>query len=126
MHRNLRSREPPLLYSEGRSPYWLTGAIPKRRDIARLKPPSLPKGRRFETDQDAQEQSRRQGAALLRGRHPERLLAEVLSDCREGYYQWQALLPGLRATLPPMVRERTPPRRPQTRGQGNHPDGLSC
>ena len=68
-------------------PFWRRKIPPAKYDIALLRPEPLPKGKRFETVQDAHEESKR-SAALLRSTADGNLdLAETLSDCRNELYQ---------------------------------------
>lgn len=67
-------------------PFWARGRIPASRDIALLRPATLPKGKRFETEADARKLSVRT-AGVLRGSSNAalRLRAPFLDDCRAGY-----------------------------------------
>ena len=68
-------------------PYWFEARVPARFDIALLKPRSLPSGERFEAVADVEERSHVLELALRRSPHRVyRDLAEILSDCRNGYY----------------------------------------
>jgi hypothetical protein len=70
-----------------RPPYWFEARVPARFDIALLKPRSLPRDERFETVAHVEERSRVLELALRRSPHRMyRDLAEILSDCRNGYY----------------------------------------
>jgi hypothetical protein len=71
--------------------YWERADIPEERDLALLRPGSLPKTARFETVADAVSNSERLETSLLhnvpvRGGRRHNQFAEVLKDCRKGYY----------------------------------------
>jgi hypothetical protein len=66
-------------------PYWYNARIRRNHDIARLRPPSLPKGRRFETEQDATAYSNVIRAALGSGSGRQKTLASTLLECQQGY-----------------------------------------
>lgn len=68
---------PRLMDSE--RPYWLT-TIQARFDVARLRPPALPSGQRFETPDDVIRLSERYENVLSGTSRA------VLQDCRQGYY----------------------------------------
>ena len=65
--------------------YWRRQTPPKGHDITRLRPPSSPKGVRFETPADAAEESIRSERLLEKSEAPRSLL-EYLSECRNGDY----------------------------------------
>ena len=64
--------------------FWLRYEPEIEFDIARLRPPSLPRGKRFETLQDAKDESLRSEAVLRRAGAGS--AAEYLNDCRLGAY----------------------------------------
>lgn len=65
--------------------YWAKASVPMGHDIALLRPASLPRGKRFETPDDAAQYSQALESLLRRtkGGHDS---AEFLNDCREGHY----------------------------------------
>lgn len=65
--------------------YWRRRKPSGAHDIAVLRPPSKPRGKRFETRKDAFEESIRSEALLRDGAAP-RHLWEYLAECRAGYY----------------------------------------
>jgi hypothetical protein len=65
--------------------YWRRRQPAKAHDIALLRPPSLPAGKRFETVEDAAAESTRSENLLRRGR-ARRHLIEYLAECRGGDY----------------------------------------
>jgi hypothetical protein len=69
-----------------RKPYWYEVKVKRAHDIARLRPPSLKKGQRFETEQDAAEYSSMIRAALHNATGRLENLATTLSECANGYY----------------------------------------
>jgi hypothetical protein len=71
--------------SARRSPFWLRKTPHKNFDIARLLPPHLPRGCRFETPEDAINESNRSEELLVQG--GDHLNAEYLNDCRSGAYR---------------------------------------
>ena len=54
-------------------------------DIAILRPRTLPRGKRFETSHDADEESRR-SQALVERHHRGKVYGVYLEECREGHY----------------------------------------
>jgi hypothetical protein len=65
--------------------YWSKALIPEAHDIALLRPAHLTKGERFETLYDAAMYSQNLEMSLRRAGGGD-YYAEVLSDCRSGYY----------------------------------------
>ena len=66
-------------------PYWMSASIPKRHDIAILRPPERAKGERFETPEDAFAYSARLEDTLKRARGTHDYIG-FLNDCRSNYY----------------------------------------
>ena len=71
--------------SRRKLPYWRRNIPAAQFDIAKLRPKSLPRGKRFETPRDAHEESVR-SAALLATNRQGRSYSVFLQDCREGHY----------------------------------------
>jgi len=67
-----------------RLPFWRRREPPMHRDIATLRPPSLSKGKRFETEQDVKIESERSELLLRQAGSLGRRLANGLLSCREG------------------------------------------
>jgi hypothetical protein len=67
-------------------PYWMRAAPAKQFDIAKLRPSSLPSGKRFETPSDCREESVR-SAAVLASQRQGRPYSVYLTECREGHYR---------------------------------------
>jgi hypothetical protein len=65
-------------------PFWAAMKPEAPHDIARLRPSSLPRGQRFETDADVRAESIRSESELRYGGG--RFKAEYLKDCRDGYF----------------------------------------
>lgn len=65
-------------------PFWRRREPPMDRDIAKLRPPSLPKGKRFETELDVKIESERSELLLRKAGSFGRRLANDLLSCREG------------------------------------------
>jgi hypothetical protein len=69
-----------------RNPFWRRGKPKPKHDIALLRPADRPKGERFETPQDAREESER-SEKLLRSFAGTSVLPEYLQECRAGDYE---------------------------------------
>jgi hypothetical protein len=83
--RTRRSEERPTSAPKRRKlPIWRRNKPERHHDIARLRPRSLSKGQRFETRQDAMDESERSEALLRSFPGYTRNLADELRDCREG------------------------------------------
>jgi hypothetical protein len=65
-------------------PFWWRRKPRRRYNIALLRPASLPKGERFETEQDVRYESERSELLLKSFAGYSRPLARTLCDCREG------------------------------------------
>ncbi len=66
-------------------PYWFKAKVPLGHDIGALMPPPLPKGKRFETNLDAEKLSAAHERALRRhGSMKAEGLADSLNACRRG------------------------------------------
>ena len=65
-------------------PFWRRKKPSKKYDIARLRPSSLPRGRRFETEEDAIKESERAEVLFRTHAGHSKKLANKLRDCREG------------------------------------------
>src|SRR6266702_8973773 len=65
-------------------PFWRRTKPQKRYDIALLRPATLPKGQRFETEQDVRYESERSELLLRSYAGHSRQLARTLCACREG------------------------------------------
>ena len=72
-----------MTISRYRPPFWRRGEPPKNRDIAKLRPSSLPKGKRFETVQDARIESERSELLLKKVGARGRRLGGQLQACRD-------------------------------------------
>jgi hypothetical protein len=68
-------------------PFWRRRKPLAKYDIVLLRPETLPKGKRFETGQDAILESKRSEALLRSTADGDPDLAEILTDCRLGLYQ---------------------------------------
>jgi hypothetical protein len=66
-------------------PFWRRNSLNPKYDIALLRPADRPRGERFETTQDAREESERSEKLLLSFARTG-VLAEYLQECRDGYY----------------------------------------
>lgn len=65
--------------------FWAAADVPSSHDLAILRPATLPKGKRFETLEDAEAYSSQLESSLRHGtRHSP--LADTLKECRAGYY----------------------------------------
>jgi len=67
-------------------PYWRRSLPRKKYDIKKLRPKTLPRRERFETLQDAKNESLR-SQSVLDGRRAGGDLGDYLEDCRHGHYQ---------------------------------------
>jgi hypothetical protein len=72
--------------SRRKPPYWRRTILTAQFDIAKLRPKSLPRGKRFETGRDAHEESVRSTALLATHRRGRRY-GVYLQECRDGDYQ---------------------------------------
>ena len=72
--------------SRRKPPYWRRAVPAAQFDIAKLRPKSLPRGKRFETASDVNEESVRSQALLERHRQG-RPHGVYLQECRDGHYQ---------------------------------------
>jgi hypothetical protein len=66
--------------------FWRRKIPPAKYDISLLRSATLPKGKRFETVQDARKESKRSEALLRSTANGNLDLAKTLSDCRKGLY----------------------------------------
>jgi hypothetical protein len=66
-------------------PFWRRRIPPKKRDITLLRPLSLDKGKRFETEEDANAESLR-SEGLLKSTNRASLPKQYLCECRAGHY----------------------------------------
>src|SRR4051794_6146727 len=66
-------------------PFWLRRTPPRKRDISLLKPPTLHKSKRFETEADANAESVR-SEATLKSTGRASLAQQYLCECRAGDY----------------------------------------
>jgi hypothetical protein len=71
--------------SISRTAYWRRSKPPRAYDIAMLRPPSMPRSQRFETVEDAVNESIRSETVLRNAAAPSHL-ADYLSECRAGDY----------------------------------------
>jgi hypothetical protein len=71
--------------SRRKPPYWRRSTPTAQFDIAKLRPKSLPRGQRFETASDVNEESVR-SQALLEQHRQGRLHGVYLQECQEGHY----------------------------------------
>jgi hypothetical protein len=71
--------------SRRKLPYWRRNIPTAQFDIAKLRPKSLPRGKRFETPRDVHEESVR-SATLLATNRQGRSYSVFLQDCHEGHY----------------------------------------
>jgi hypothetical protein len=75
----------PATRRSASSPFWENPRIPKSHDIALLRPSSLTRGMRFETESDVNRYSESLTTTLRRVTNGD-AYAEILDDCRQGYY----------------------------------------
>jgi hypothetical protein len=68
-------------------PFWRRGKPGHKYDIALLRPADRPRGERFETSQDAREESERSERLLRSFSGGSKTIAEFLQECRAGYYE---------------------------------------
>jgi hypothetical protein len=68
-------------------PFWRRGKPDPKYDIALLRPADRPRGERFETSQDAREESERSEKLLRSFSGGSKTIAEFLQECRAGYYE---------------------------------------
>jgi hypothetical protein len=68
-------------------PFWRRGKPNTKYDIALLRPADQPRGERFETSQDAREESERSEKLLRSFSGGSKTIAEFLQECRAGYYE---------------------------------------
>lgn len=66
--------------------FWNRKPVPAKCDIAILRPTSLPKGKRFETIKDSNDESLRSENLLLFTKLNRSVLREYLHECRDGDY----------------------------------------
>jgi hypothetical protein len=67
--------------------FWRRGKPGHKYDIALLRPADRPRGERFETSQDAREESERSEKLLRSFSGGSKTIAEFLQECRAGYYE---------------------------------------
>jgi hypothetical protein len=67
--------------------FWRRGNPKRKYDIALLRPADRPRGERFETPQDAREESERSEKLLRSFSGGSKTVAEFLQECRAGYYE---------------------------------------
>jgi hypothetical protein len=67
-------------------PFWRRGTPKPQYDIALLRPANRPKGQRFETPEDAREESERSERLLRSFSGGNRDIADFLAECRAGDY----------------------------------------
>jgi hypothetical protein len=67
--------------------FWRRTKPNSEYDIAVLRPANMPRGKRFETPQDARAESERSEKLLLSFSGGSTVIAEYLQECRDGYYQ---------------------------------------
>src|SRR5688572_24450527 len=82
--RRLPLRE-PAMSDQAIKPFWASTSITDRHDIALLRPKTLSKGERFETQVDAVGYSESLEESLRENNRGHEV-AEFLGDCRLGYY----------------------------------------
>lgn len=68
-------------------PFWARGRLARQYDIALLRPKDRPKGKRFETVQDARAESERSKQLLRSFSGGNRVIGEFLQECRDGDYE---------------------------------------
>ncbi len=66
--------------------FWASAVVPSSRDLAILRPATLPKGKRFETLEDVEAYSTQLESSLRHGTRYS-ALADTLKECRAGYYR---------------------------------------
>jgi hypothetical protein len=76
-----------MLKKRRKPPFWRRGNPDRQYDIALLRPKDGSKGKRFETVQDAREESARSEQLLRSFSGGNKELAEFLQECRAGDYQ---------------------------------------
>src|SRR5438477_136190 len=74
-----------MTISRRKLPYWRRNTPAASLDIAKLRPKTLPRGKRFESVSDAHEDSVRSQALLGRYRRG-KAYGVYLQECREGHY----------------------------------------
>jgi hypothetical protein len=67
--------------------FWRRGKPNPKYDIAVLRPANTPRGQRFETLEDAQNESERSEKLLRSFSTGSKVIAEYLQECRAGYYE---------------------------------------
>jgi len=78
---------PAMGQDRRKAPFWRRNSLHPKYDIALLRPADRPRGERFETTQDAREESERSEKLLLSFSGGSKTIAEFLQECRAGYYE---------------------------------------